>query len=595
MESTIIELSQYTSNNVIRNGEWTNTLSKSVNVGNGDYISVKQGMIDLSLVTSSSILIENNVEWTLSFVYYTSGHGLNQQTALSASDARKGIDGLPYVLTELVTIPDRQLFNVPMPIVDNITIKIPSGIYDRTYLAEFISRQFQTVGRVGQVPLGGGCLQYNQSYSNGSIYANTTGGGQFISFNPPVNPPPIDQVFITSLLRPIYVSAGAAPSPPFGYKYQMFYIKNNSFTLEQMLADPAANFVPCFYVPLCQNIQNGSTLVAEFQNASTTLISGGGDPTINSNYYNGVMIGASQVALTYNNLNSGRYGFQYLHTPITNVVSGSVSEVTGLYSEASPNPNQQLEQTISFLDSFSGIMFVDMKTNLSTDPENDPFFLQLGLKYSDLIPNGISDMFSIAVNPIPINYPIDYNEFLRVTTRNYIPRDSIINTRDSNTVGSKFEYQYSANLPAMTTFPQVLDTYFFTDSPDTVPITFSNPPISSLSNAGHYLVEISNYHSDYVNNDNQFNVKATIASFYLSGDSFVVSMGPDSCIFQNSGVPISLNNIKVRILNPVTKEVQQNMGPNTTIYLQVTKDKPQTPEVITDKSKDNDKDKDKKE
>jgi hypothetical protein len=307
------------------------------------------------------------------------------------------------------------------------------------------------------------------------------------------------------------------------------------------------------------------------------------------------MIGASQVALTYNDLNSGRYGFQYLHTPITNSVSGAVSEVTGVYALASSSENQQLEQTITYLDSFSGIMFVDMKTNLSTDPQNDAFFEQLGLKYSDIIPAGISSMFSIAVDPVPAFYPIEYNEFLRVTTRNFIPRDSLINSVDIATTGSKYKYEYSANLPVMTTFPQSNDTYFFTDSPDTVPITFSNPPISSLSNAGHYLVELSNYHSDYVNNDNQFNVKATIASFYLSGDSFVVSMGPDSCIFQNSGVPLSLNNIKVRILNPVTKQVQQNMGPNTTIYLQVTKDKPQAPEVIADKSKDKDKDKDKKE
>jgi hypothetical protein len=597
MESTVIELSQYTSNNVIQNGEWTNTLSKSVNVGNGDYISVKQGMIDLSLVTSSSILIERDVEWTLSFVYYTNGHGLNQQTALKDPKASNGKDGLPYVLTEYVTIEQQGLYNVPMPIVDNITIKIPNGIYDRTYLAEFISRQFQSVGRVGTVPLGGGCLQYNQSYSNGSIYANTT-NGQFISFNPPVNPPPIDQVFVTSLLRPIYVSTeGSALPPPENYKYQMFYIKNNSFTLQEMLANPQANFVPCFYIPLCSNIQSGSTLVTTYQNLSTTLISGGysAQGTINSSYLNGVMIGASQVALTYNDLNSGRYGFQYLHTPITNSVSGAVSEVTGVYALASSSENQQLEQTITYLDSFSGIMFVDMKTNLSTDPQNDAFFEQLGLKYSDIIPAGISSMFSIAVDPVPAFYPIEYNEFLRVTTRNFIPRDSLINSVDIATTGSKYKYEYSANLPVMTTFPQSNDTYFFTDSPDTVPITFSNPPISSLSNAGHYLVELSNYHSDYVNNDNQFNVKATIASFYLSGDSFVVSMGPDSCIFQNSGVPLSLNNIKVRILNPVTKQVQQNMGPNTTIYLQVTKDKPQAPEVIADKSKDKDKDKDKKE
>jgi hypothetical protein len=600
MESTIIELSQYSSNNVIQNGEWTNTLCKSVTVGNGDYISVKQGMIDLSLVTSSSILIENDVEWTLSFVYYANGHGLNQSNNNISTQTTVGIDGLPYVLTEFVTIADRQLFNVPMPIVDNFVVKVPKGIYDRTFLAEFISRQFQTVGKNNSVPLGQGCAINNQCYSNGSIYSNNNISGEFISFNPPINTPQSDANFITSLLRPIYVSTGShdsLPKPPTGSSYQMFYIKNNSFLAPDNGDGMNVNYVPCVYVPLCTNTNLGSTTIAGYANFSTALISGisGTGGAVNTDYFNGIMIGASQVSLTYNDLNSGRYGFQYLHSPITNSISGSISEVTGVHVYQSSIPAINLVSQVCYLNCYSGIMFVDMKTNLSSDPNNDPFFKQLGLNYSDIIPDGISSMFSISPDPVPANYGIDYLEFLRVTTRNYIPRDSLINVTETTTAGSKYKYEYNAYLPAFTTFPSSADTYFFTDSPDTSPVTFSNPPISSLSNAGHYLVEISNYHSDYVNNNDLFNVKATIASFYLSGDSFVVSMGQDSYIYQNSGVPLSLNNIKIRILNPVTKEVQQNMGPNTTIYLQVTRDKPQPPEVVTDKSKDKDKDKDKKE
>jgi hypothetical protein len=55
-------------------------------------------------------------------------------------------------------------------------------------------------------------------------------------------------------------------------------------------------------------------------------------------------------------------------------------------------------------------------------------------------------------------------------------------------------------------------------------------------------------------------------------------MGPDSYIYQHKGVPISLTQFKIRILNPVTKQPAENIGENSTIYLQITKQEKQETE-----------------
>jgi hypothetical protein len=81
-------------------------------------------------------------------------------------------------------------------------------------------------------------------------------------------------------------------------------------------------------------------------------------------------------------------------------------------------------------------------------------------------------------------------------------------------------------------------------------------------------------------------IKGVIGSFYLSGDSFVQSMGPDSIVYNpHNGVPFVLNTLNVRILNPVTKQ-PETLGPNSTVYLQVSREiKDPLPEPPKDEPK----------
>jgi hypothetical protein len=128
----------------------------------------------------------------------------------------------------------------------------------------------------------------------------------------------------------------------------------------------------------------------------------------------------------------------------------------------------------------------------------------------------------------------------------------------------------------------------FNTSTVTEPIKAINPPISSNNNAGHYLIELQcSYVNEYVNQDKNYQVKAIVGNYFLSGDSFCMSMGPDSYVYQHNGLPTALSAVKVRILNPVTKEPALELGNNSCVYLQITKEKPvNTNEKQKDKTTD---------
>ena len=583
MQSTIIELSQYTSSNVIQNGEWTNNLCKPVTVNDGDYIMVKQGMIDTTLISQSSILIENDVQWTLKFCYYIIDHGIGQ-VYNNDNNILNTPSGLPFVLVEDTSKnPQYTGTAISTPIVDSITVNIPAGTYDRQYLATYITRQFQSLG-VYKNNLYGGELQYDINFTNGSVYPKYDANGNFTGFTPPQNGPDIRRV-ATPFQRPLFVQTIDRPTPPQGFRYQMSYL--DSYNVGQ--------FNPCYYAMLCGNTLQPYTFNNNgFVNIGGELLNG---------YYNGVMIGSSQIALVYNDENNGLYSFQYLHNPITSSTSanGTQSEVVGLFAkQVNGDPTNWPRDYIKFLNSFSGILIVDTFTNLSSDPSSDPFFKQLGLSYYDLVPQGlpttgISNMFKKPAGNIispGFNFNLDYDEFLRVTTRNYNPISAVISPNTITSTGTKkydlnaYQYIYPLLL-TNTTSTDTETSYYFTDSPSTNSVIFSNVSTSNNISAGHFLIEIQGYSNEYINEDKQLSIKAIIASFYLSPDSFCVSMGPDSLIYQHRGLPMTLNNLKIRILNPITKDIDPNLGARSTIYLSVTKEKPEPP--ITDKSKEDNK------
>lgn len=117
------------------------------------------------------------------------------------------------------------------------------------------------------------------------------------------------------------------------------------------------------------------------------------------------------------------------------------------------------------------------------------------------------------------------------------------------------------------TTTQLQNNYF--EVTNTNSLNASSIP-TQRDSAGHYLIEITGYNSIYLDDKSKHEIKSIVSSYYVSANSFVSQPFPDSYNFFNYGSPISLSNIKVRILNPFTME-EAILGPNSSVYLQVNK------------------------
>jgi len=563
MQSTVIELSRSSSDDKPSNSEWTSKLSTPVTVNNGDYVMVKQAFIDTRLIDNNSILIEKEVQWTLQFMYWVNNAGIN--TKSMTNNYQSVIpDGLPYVLM-CACQPTDANYNLRFgrPVVDDFTITIPAGIYERSYFAEFISRQLQKINRPPR--------SKNQSvvFSNDTVLPIYDTNNNFTGFTK--SAPGARQNVITSFQRPVTLGnfnnqGGEDPTPP-PYPNSIFYRDSNNALFQGFfypLTDSGAYALNDH--SLCLVIRPGEG----GSSGQYTVDIGGVNKLFD--VHEGGFIGASEVALVYNDSNGdSRFSFQYMHSPI--VSNGN--ESVGTWINNTDNILNDTETT--YLTAYSGIMLVNTYTNLSDDNKNDPFLTQLGFSYEDLVSPNIQNYFKnnnrvlTTDTYVPLSY---YNDFLPYTTRNMMTMGDI-NDGYQVTLGS---YQVSAYESVYTSqaYGNQTSQYFLQNSTITEPIKATNPPISSNSNGGHYLIELQcSYDNEFIGQDKNYQVKAVVGNYFLSGDSFAMSMGPDSFIYQHQGEPVALASIKVRILNPITHESEPNLGQNSTIYLQVTKEPPQ--------------------
>lgn len=568
MQSTIIELSRYTSDDKPSNAEWTTRLAKNVILEDGDYVMIKQAFIDTRQIDQNSILIEKDINWTLRFVYWVQGHSINQSVADQDYHLNTFMpDGLPYVLCDArgTAEPLDQILR-GKPVVDSFVINIPQGTYERSAFAEFITRQLQGIKQP---------QNYTFNFNNFTraitkpVYDSSNNFTGFTEYNYLTDP----NLLVTSFCKPLYygswIKQGTQPPRVQTMLYKDSYTEYRAGVL----------------FPMTDNINY--SLVSTNPNLVITASAAIGNANIYTNgvvgtytISDGSVIGASQMSFVYNdNGGNGRFSFQYIHSPLIN----SGNEVVGTFVYA---PDNQLIDSIkiSYFNSYSGIMLVDT----FTDGDTDSFLNQLGFTKSDLIPPDVADVFAFNNNCLDnpttfkgFNY---YDSFLKYTTRNLMTIGDVTTNVTANVGGTQitsYASIYAADVV------ENKKTYTFDESQATEEIVATNPPISSTTNAGHFLIELQNVHnSSYINQDKFYNIKAIIGNYFLSGDSFTMSMGPDSYIYQHKGQPMPLSSFKVRILNPVTKEVADNIGPNSTIYLQVTKEKETTPqEPLKDEKK----------
>lgn len=576
MESTVVELSRYTAADTPSNSQWTNNISnsKKVSVGNGDVIQVKQCFIDTRQVGSGDIeILEPGIQWTFFFGYYTMCHGIRQQIAImdpqfpdEATFLKVDVDGQPYLLYKHSDNADPiTASRTGKPLVDSFTVKIPAGIYTRQFLAAEITRQLQANPTPENVTLN------NLQFSSAEYTPEYDVNGNCTGFTPSFPADPLK--FISSFNKPLISLGVFSKNQPNPLPGLQVYLNNKTLLTDQ--------YTPCSYYPFLRDATYNQTYENVFLTGTSVKQGSVQGINIYGETYaiaDGLMAGASQVALEYSNNGSNRFEFTYAHSPIIN----KGNEVSGILVNApsETNPEINFDTPSKFFNCFSGIVFFHTYTNLSADPFNDPFFAQLGLNYNDIVvmPLNENPLFNINSNPTnlinitpaPPTQPtigtgLESAIFFAKTTRNFNPLQNLSN----NSTVSIYNYDLETNGSTYSIVNAV-----FNESTTTVPLTFSSEPISSVNNAGHYLVELicSYSNNEYINATQSYQVKAIVGTYYLSSDSFCLTNGPDSFIYEHRGEPIVLSSITVRLLNPITKQEATNIGPNSTIYLMITKE-----------------------
>lgn len=603
-KNTVIELSRYTSTDKKSNAEYTNKLVTPITVNENDNILIKQCFIQNKLVDDNSIQIDRAMSVKFQFVYYIIAHGLGQYMVdysdgefkvKGLNDFYEYINGLPYMLVNQ-TLEGYPYFNQTYgkPVVEEFTINLKESIYEKPALADEITRQMQSVNTKPQnlfipdnnvMTCGTIVPFYNDDNPSNPIFKN---------FSVPQSPTNPDKI-VTTLQKQLYYidllsyNEGSDAIP---FDGSLFYIDNQN------------NPVFCKLVPMVDPTQvnynqiynNVNQLLVPF-----TSLQGTNDPdpigvysfvyntvTYTGDVYDCGFIGCSEPSLLFND-NQGNQKFSFeIHSPI---IQGG-NQVVGIYTSSTSNAFPPFEYPnindtiISYLSAYSGIMFVNIYENYANNYGQEVELLTLlGFTLDDLIPvTDIPKVFGYTNNliteaPTTKEY-FQYNNYLQYTTRQFFPLGAL--STNFTALALQIAPPSTTNPPKYTmTLPSSVflavgngqtEGYQFTQSDNSTSILASNFPIESQTNSGHWLVEISGWLSDYVNEEKIMTVKCLVGN-YLYGNSFSQTLGPDSLIYTHHGVPLSLTSISIRILNPVTKQPPPNyiLGPNSSIYLQVVK------------------------
>jgi len=271
---------------------------------------------------------------------------------------------------------------------------------------------------------------------------------------------------------------------------------------------------------------------------------------------------------------------------------------------------QQLSSLVQLAQQ-SGIIFYDMKAT-KADGTTTPFWENLGFNPSNMT--------------YKADEPLTYEKFLSLTTKGFLGTSNVFDsetlssgtteqsyityTDSLNMLGwydeSKIGASYCNDSCTYKSLDATMDTYYnsiyeaflkdvafpkdmqvvggeaygvftlqkkilYSLVETTVPLSASNT-FSDNTDAGHYLICIEGYGGSYLLTDNdKLNVKSLVSTYYTGPNAFVSNNLADSALYEHIGSPMKIQNFKVRILNAYTGEEVENLGPNSSIYLEITK------------------------
>lgn len=261
----------------------------------------------------------------------------------------------------------------------------------------------------------------------------------------------------------------------------------------------------------------------------------------------------------------------------------------GYVQEVGPSDNPVITKNICRYTKHSGIMFkkmlpynfwgdllgFDVKNITTTDDEllNRKMTFQRWKNITTEGYMGITNNFDFNVTPF---YPFtgaspDFYSYLPLSKPN--------TGQTSTGVASDISIEQITNMAKEIQLNQAEGTYtaeafypFTFSSVATVPLEASKAPLGSQDQTGHSLIELTlGYNNLFINNNGNYNVKAILSNYYQTTGSFSSAPFGDAYVYQHLGESQTLSSIKIRVLDPITMSNLQGLGPNSCIYLEVTK------------------------
>lgn len=244
-------------------------------------------------------------------------------------------------------------------------------------------------------------------------------------------------------------------------------------------------------------------------------------------------VGSSQAAVDFGLAVANKFQFTALHSPVFNN-TGNQPVMSVKYNNVQ-DLNQNNKPNISTVDRSGGIAFTKLQPT--------SFWENLGFNLNNILvpldPN----------NPDALDVPKVTNDFMmNCTTRNFASFQSFVPTgvRVLNTASG---------------------TGFYVQSDSAVPIVAQS---YKQGESSYYLLQIDglNHNKYYDGQEWRNNIQSVISKQY-NNNSMVTSYSSDAVPYVHQGMPYQLANLKVSILDPLTKQPVQNLGENNSIFIQI--------------------------
>lgn len=275
-------------------------------------------------------------------------------------------------------------------------------------------------------------------------------------------------------------------------------------------------------------------------------------PTFN----NSAFLGASQISIDYDQ-DSSSFKWSYLHTPLLDSATGKNLTIKYLNNDSND---------ISAIGAHSGIFFTNMHAE---DMEGNLFDFWNGIlgfdvdnlcvDYQDVLDNqfGVSSSSWVILEPLQLTKNI---------TSAYIGIDSAI-VKTTNT------WMKQQKVPSGTTANWIDSTA----DPNTTSEIRASIKLPELQNTfSHYFIDLGmKFQNELIGVDEIYrSYNGIINKFYNFGSYIYSDDSAGSIAYQHKGSPIVLKSVKCAIRRSSDRQVDDNLGNNSCIYMQLIKAPP---------------------